>query len=65
MATLLYLATGEGVITVKGASGAWALGERRLNNWNVNEVAVQPSANSIATDWWSTTSISVFHMHWP
>jgi len=44
MATLLYLATAEGVITVKGASGAWALGERRLDNWNVNEVAVQPSA---------------------
>ena len=45
MGTVLYLATAEGVLTVtEGEAQSWGIGQRGLKTWNVNEVAVEPSA---------------------
>ena len=44
MGTLLYLSTDQGVVTVKSSDAAWAIDKQSLRNWNVIEVAVQPSA---------------------
>jgi photosystem II stability/assembly factor-like uncharacterized protein len=44
MTTLLYLATNEGVVTVKGGGTAWEVGTQALKNWDVNEVAVEATA---------------------
>jgi photosystem II stability/assembly factor-like uncharacterized protein len=44
MGTMLYLATTEGVVTVKENGSGWDLGKHGLKEWNVNEIAVQPDA---------------------
>ncbi len=45
MGTLLYIATGEGVVTVKAdGSDAWQIDQHKLKEWDVNEVAADQSA---------------------
>jgi photosystem II stability/assembly factor-like uncharacterized protein len=45
MGTMLYVATSEGVVTVKeGENQEWGIDKQGLNIWDVNEIAVEPSA---------------------
>ena len=45
MGTLLYMATSEGVVTVKpDGADAWQVDNKGLKEWDVNEIAVEPSA---------------------
>lgn len=45
MASILYVATHEGVVTLKSADGrSWKLANHALKDWSVQEVAVLPSA---------------------
>ena len=45
MASILYVATDEGVVTLKSADGrSWEVANRALEDWSVQEVAVLPSA---------------------
>lgn len=45
MATILYLGTDEGVVTLKSADGrAWQVEHHALKNWAVPEVAARPDA---------------------
>jgi photosystem II stability/assembly factor-like uncharacterized protein len=41
MSTVLYIATAEGVVTVKNSGAEWAIGAHGHKNWDVNEIAVQ------------------------
>lgn len=44
MATILYLATDDGLVTVKGEAGkSWKVEQQSLGDWDVQEVAVSPS----------------------
>jgi photosystem II stability/assembly factor-like uncharacterized protein len=43
MASILYLATDEGVVVVKGNGGGWKIEQQSLEDWDVQEVAVSPS----------------------
>ncbi len=44
MATRLFVATGEGVVSVKeNGSGAWAVEGQWLEDWSVSKLAVSPS----------------------
>ncbi len=43
MASILYLATDEGVVTVKGDESGWKIEKQALEDWDVQEVAVSPS----------------------
>lgn len=47
MATLLYLGTDEGVVTLKGGDGSWEIEGRALQDWSVSEVAVDPAAPAV------------------
>lgn len=42
MATVLYVATNEGVVTVNNAGSNWEVGSHGIKNWDVNEIAIQP-----------------------
>ena len=42
MGTVLYVATNEGVLTVKNSGADWAVESHGLKNWDVNEIAFQP-----------------------
>lgn len=44
MATILYLGTDEGVVTVRGDGGSWELANQALSQWEVCEVAADPGA---------------------
>ena len=45
MGTLLYLATGEGVVTVKSnGKDTWEAEQKGLSSWDINEIAVEQSA---------------------
>ena len=44
MSTVLYIATAEGVVTVNNAGAEWAVGSHGIKQWDVNEIAVEPSA---------------------
>ena len=45
MGTLLYIATGEGVVTVKpDGKDSWEAEQKGLTAWDINELAVEPSA---------------------
>jgi len=43
MSTVLYIATAEGVVTVNNAGAGWAVGSHGIKQWDVNEIAVEPS----------------------
>jgi len=44
MTSILYLATGEGVFTVKGQDGrGWKIEQQALKDWDVQKIAVSPS----------------------
>ena len=42
MGTVLYVATSEGVVTVKNSGADWEVGSHGLKDWDVNEIAIQP-----------------------
>jgi photosystem II stability/assembly factor-like uncharacterized protein len=42
MGTILYVATNQGVVTVKKSGTEWEIGSHGLKNWDVNEIAIQP-----------------------
>ena len=47
MATVLYLGTHEGAVTVTNEGGSWELQHRGLSGWDVCEVAVNPATPSV------------------
>jgi hypothetical protein len=40
MGTILYVATNQGVVTVKKSGTEWEIGSHGLKNWDVNEIAI-------------------------
>ncbi len=44
MGTVLYVATAEGVATVKEGEKSWAVDHIGIKNWDVNEIAVDPKS---------------------
>lgn len=47
MATLLYIGTDEGILTLKSSDGAWEVANRALQDWSVSEVAVDPATPNV------------------
>ena len=47
MDTVLYFATAEGVVTVKGDDSRWEVGPANLKEWRVNEVAARPEEPNV------------------
>lgn len=43
MASILYLATDEGVVAAKGDESGWKIEKQSLEDWDVQEVAISPS----------------------